>query len=408
MGKAKADRAAAVEKASKKAAEKKGKADEKETKSTNRSDSLMKECAIDGTECQTPDGKCKKTGPKGPFMGDDLVSCADKQPAEEEDAGLSWAGIEPPLPPEKCPPVTAACKSAKAACGASKVCKEGMAKGAAKGLTHVGCKGGKGSLMKFFAFGAACCDPKHIGFSDNIPMSKMQITNMPKYKNTGTTGRFKANRGAGSICGMVKSLAAGVAAGDDGWGLIQKPSFKEVKAKHVAANAADAKDHGASVSKTDKLHKGLVAKVVSDKSTKAAAAAAGHNGKVAKGAAAVEKMWAKKEAGFRAKARALNKKQRSAARSMERGVKKAKKDLAADTASSMKAMHAAMVAQKKLLAKSAAFRKKMHSIELRCPPRVPLPRRPLLLASPSTRRTWLPLPRPSPKANPPRPRSPTT
>merc|ERR1712046_230878 len=87
---------------------------------------------------------------------------------------------------------------------------EGMGKGAAKGLTHVGCKGGKGSLMKFFAWGAACCDPKHIGFSDN----------MPKYKNSGTTGRFKANRGAGSICGMVKSLAAGVSAGDDGWGML--------------------------------------------------------------------------------------------------------------------------------------------------------------------------------------------
>merc|ERR1711998_336834 len=101
--KAKADRAAAAEKASKKAAEKKGKADEKETKSTNKSDLAMKECAIDGSECQTPDGKRKKTTPKGPFMGDDLVSCADKKPAEEADAGLSWAGIEPPLPPRSAP-----------------------------------------------------------------------------------------------------------------------------------------------------------------------------------------------------------------------------------------------------------------------------------------------------------------
>merc|ERR1712054_235761 len=211
-----------------------------------------------------------------------------------------------------------------------------------------------GSLMKFFAWGAACCDPKHIGFSDNIPMFKMQITSMPKYKNSGTTGRFKANRGAGSICGMVKSLAAGVAAGDDGWGLIQKLSFKEVKAKHAKAEADADKAKAESVAAADKDHKGLLGKVVSHTSTKAAAAAAGHNGKVAKGAAAVEKKWAKKEASFRAKARALNKKQRSAAKSMEAGVKKAKKDLAADTASSMKAMHAAMVAQKKLMAKSAA------------------------------------------------------
>merc|ERR1711988_1521704 len=122
--KAKADRAAAAEKAAKKTAELKGKADEKETKSSNAADAAMKECAIDGSECQTPDGKCHKTTPKGPFMGDDLVSCADKKPAEEEDAGLSWAGIEPPLPAEKCPPVTAACKSAKAACKADKVCHE--------------------------------------------------------------------------------------------------------------------------------------------------------------------------------------------------------------------------------------------------------------------------------------------
>merc|ERR1711981_632550 len=120
-----------AEKAAKKAAEQKGKADEKE----------IKECAIDGSECQTPDGKCKKTTPKGPFMGDDLVSCADKKPAEEADAGLSWAGIEPPLPPEKCPPATAACKAAKKKCSGLKTCKAGMGKGATKGLIHVGCHG---------------------------------------------------------------------------------------------------------------------------------------------------------------------------------------------------------------------------------------------------------------------------
>merc|ERR1712057_60904 len=114
--KAKADRAAAQEKASKKSAEQKSKADEKETKASEASDNEIKECAIDGSECQTPDGKCHKTTPKGPFMGDDLVSCANKKPAEEEDAGLSWAGIEPPLPPEKCPPASAACKAAKKKC----------------------------------------------------------------------------------------------------------------------------------------------------------------------------------------------------------------------------------------------------------------------------------------------------
>merc|ERR1719331_3029561 len=151
---------------------------------------------------------------------------------------------------------------------------------------------------------------------------------MPVYKNSGTNGRFKANRGAGSVCTMVKSLAAGMASGDDGGIFLQKSSMKEVKAKHAAANKADNAAHKAADAKTGKLHKGLVKAVVSDKSTKHAKAAAA--------AAAVEKKWAKKEAGFRAKARALNKKQRAAAKSMEGGVKSARKALMADTAKSIK------------------------------------------------------------------------
>merc|ERR1711881_600066 len=106
-----------------------------------------------------------------------------------------------------------------------------------------------------------CCDPSHIGFSDNIPMFKMQITSMPVYKNSGTNGRFKANRGAGSVCTMGKSLAAGVSAGDDGGVLLQKSSHKEVAAKHAAANAADNASHKAADAKTNSLHKGLVGKV---------------------------------------------------------------------------------------------------------------------------------------------------
>merc|ERR1711959_95111 len=248
--------------------------------------------------------------PKGPFMGDDLVSCSKTKPAEEEDAGLGWAGIEPPLPAESCPKPDAACKAAAKACDANGACKAAKAKGGTKGIVDVGCHGGKAGLNAFFAWAADCCDPKNIGFSDNIPMFKMQITAMPVYKNSGTHGRFKANRGAGSVCTMVKSLAAGMASGDDGGIFLQKSSFKEVKAKHAAA-------HKAADAKTGKLHKGLVKAVVSDKSTKHAKAAAGANGKAASAAAAVEKKWAKKEAGFRAKARALNKKQRAAAKSME-------------------------------------------------------------------------------------------
>merc|ERR1711887_435208 len=218
---AKADRAAAQEKASKKTAEKNSKADEKETKASEASDEEIKECAIDGSECQTKDGKCHKTTPKGPYMGDDLVSCSKTKPAEEEDAGLGWAGIEPPLPAESCPKPDAACKAAAKACDADGSCKKAKAKGGTKGIVDVGCHGGKKGLNAFFAWSSACCDPKNIGFSDNIPMFKMQITAMPVYKNSGTNGRFKANRGAGSVCTMVKSLASGMASGDDGGVLTQ-------------------------------------------------------------------------------------------------------------------------------------------------------------------------------------------
>merc|ERR1711977_723778 len=212
----KKSRAATAERFAKKAAEKKSKADEKETKASEASDEEIKECAIDGSECQTKDGKCHKTTPHGPYMGDDLVSCAKTKPAEEEDAGLGWAGIEPPLPAESCPKPDAACKAAAKACDADGSCKKAKAKGGTKGIVDVGCHGGKKGLNAFFAWSSACCDPKNIGFSDNIPMFKMQITAMPVYKNSGTNGRFKANRGAGSVCTMVKSLAAGMSSGDDG------------------------------------------------------------------------------------------------------------------------------------------------------------------------------------------------
>merc|ERR1711939_854225 len=141
---------------------------------------------------------------------------ADRAAAQEEDAGLGWAGIEPPLPAESCPKPDAACKAAAKACDADGSCKKAKAKGGTKGIVDVGCHGGKKGLNAFFAWSSACCDPKNIGFSDNIPMFKMQITAMPVYKNSGTNGRFKANRGAGSVCTMVKSLAAGMSSGDDG------------------------------------------------------------------------------------------------------------------------------------------------------------------------------------------------
>jgi len=82
-----------------------------------------------------------------------------------------------------------------------------------KATEKAGCGKSKGLLDLWFAMTSACPNSKYPGFQSNIPMWKEQITDMPVYKNTGTTGRFKANRGAGSICNMVTELVKGFAAG---------------------------------------------------------------------------------------------------------------------------------------------------------------------------------------------------
>ena len=53
-------------------------------------DKEIKECALDGSECQTPDGKCHKTG-KGFFLDTDLVSCTKTKQSAKDDE-FSWDG----------------------------------------------------------------------------------------------------------------------------------------------------------------------------------------------------------------------------------------------------------------------------------------------------------------------------
>ena len=69
------------------AAEKKSKADEKETKASEASDEEIKECAIDGSECQTPDGKCIWVVKGAPQVV--LEMCTRTPPA----ANLSRTGV---------------------------------------------------------------------------------------------------------------------------------------------------------------------------------------------------------------------------------------------------------------------------------------------------------------------------
>merc|ERR1711907_430904 len=202
--KAKAMNAQKQEKAAKKKAADNTKAQEKETKASTKKDMEIKECAIDGSECQTPNGKCHKTTPKGPFM----------------DAGLSWAGIPPPLALPPLPKPSKKCKALQ------KKVKKFLTGNPSKDLVTLGCKGTKKQLMAYFDMAAACPPLCKKGTAtsdgrkqdthgecidgDTMSMFKMQITSMPVYKKMGTNGRFSAKAGAGSICTMVKNLSAGL------------------------------------------------------------------------------------------------------------------------------------------------------------------------------------------------------
>jgi hypothetical protein len=149
-------------------------------------------------------------------MAADLVSCSKVKPKDDADAGLAWAGIEPPLPPEKCPPPSIKCLHAESSCKANKGCNLAIKMGPLKGSIHVGCQEGKEELERWFDFKAACCDKTMIGFADNIPMFKMQVYNTADYINSSLKStKFTNNHGAGSVCHMVKSLVAGVEAGLD-------------------------------------------------------------------------------------------------------------------------------------------------------------------------------------------------
>merc|ERR1712054_175036 len=157
-------------------------------------------------------GKCHKTTAKGPFMCADLVTCCKVAPAVAPFSGMSWAHIPPPPPP---PPVvpSAACVANRKKCTADKACAPLMKLDSIKATKAAGCQKSKGLLDLWFALTSTCPNTKYPGFQSNIPMWKEQITDMPVYKDTGTTGRFKANRGAGSICNMVTQLVDGFAAG---------------------------------------------------------------------------------------------------------------------------------------------------------------------------------------------------
>merc|ERR1711907_864544 len=153
-------------------------------------------------------------------MDTDLVSCTNKKPSEDQDSGLAWAGDETPkeLPP--LPKPSKKCKKLQ-----KKVSKY-LTGNPSKDMVTLGCKGTKKDLMAYFNMAAACPPLCKKGTAtsdgraqdthgdcidgDTMAMFKAQLTSMPQYKAMGTNGRFSAQLGAGSVCTMVKNLAAGL------------------------------------------------------------------------------------------------------------------------------------------------------------------------------------------------------
>merc|ERR1712046_91062 len=82
-----------------KASERGSKAEEKQTKASNKADAAIKACATDGSECRSGN-TCKKVGAKGPFFCMDMVTCCKKKPVQKKDSGLSWAGFSDKSFPE--------------------------------------------------------------------------------------------------------------------------------------------------------------------------------------------------------------------------------------------------------------------------------------------------------------------
>merc|ERR1711975_78803 len=218
MGEGNAKGKAKKEAAAKKAAKDKLAAEEKESKlaPTEVPTCDPGQC-LDGTKCKDTDDTT------GPFMCADLVSCCKTAPAVAPYSGMSWANIPPPPPP---PPVvpSAKCVSLKKECDDDAKCKPLLSKDWVKSTEKAGCQKSKKLLDLWFAVSSECPYPKYPGFNMNIKMWKQQIDDMPEYKDTGTTGRFKASRGAG------KKKAAAIAAA------IEKGAEK-LKADHAAINA---------------------------------------------------------------------------------------------------------------------------------------------------------------------------
>lgn len=231
--KQKADHAQATYNAAVKSSAEHQAAVDKAEAAQNDHDAEMSECALDGSECLGKDGTCKKVTDKGPYMGEDLVSCSDTKPAEQHYAGLAWAGIPPPPPIEPIPAPSAACKAAREAFAKLPVYGKSIEDGVCPtiGLACVDVAEDKLSekkkaMLQYFDMAAECppwCLPGSETFDSNgvkttngiciraedTLMYKQQISDLPEWKAMGTNFKIPANAGIVDMCTMAKNFLKG-------------------------------------------------------------------------------------------------------------------------------------------------------------------------------------------------------
>merc|ERR1719171_1021596 len=238
-----ADEAAAALAASVKKSEEDQKAADAAANAGDAKDAEDTECAIDGSECRAEDGTCKKISDKGPYLGDDYVSCSDK-PGDHggEYGGEAWMGADnapaavvPEEPSDECKKLLDANADAKAA----------MATHDDMPLVNAACKDGgklgddKDTPAKYQkvldALGAICdamgecpeyCYPgtgttTDDGVTDTLGNCidkgtyagfKQMIDDMPVYEKSGTNGRFTAGDPGPALCKAITDATCAAAA----------------------------------------------------------------------------------------------------------------------------------------------------------------------------------------------------
>jgi len=195
-------------------------------------------------KCRAEDGTCKKISDKGPYLGDDYVSCSDK-PGNHggEYGGEAWMGADnspaavvPEEPSDECKKLLDANADAKAAMAKTDDCPVVVAACGDDDGKLGDDKDTPAKYAKVIAAVNAICDamaecPEYCypgtetktddGVVDSLGNCidkgtyagfKQMINDMPVYKKSGTNGRFTAGDPGPALCKAIRDASCAAAA----------------------------------------------------------------------------------------------------------------------------------------------------------------------------------------------------